>query len=241
VERSELNLLPRPRLGWLLTAIAAALIVGAVLLGRWQLQRAEQKAQLQEEYARGAEFAPVTLSGERFPQQSLHLRRLIVRGKFEPDKVIYLDGKIRHGVAGYYVVMPLRIEGGSNYLLVNRGWARATDDRDKLPAIRTDAESVIVSGTAIAPPAKLFELSQRGYEGVIWPHLKIDLVRSRFSISVLPVVLQQENVAEDGLLREWPSPDFGIDRHYGYAFQWFSLALTVLIAYGVFHARSRRR
>jgi cytochrome oxidase assembly protein ShyY1 len=26
------------------------------------------------------------------------------------------------------------------------------------------------------------------------------------------------------LVREWDRPDFGIDRHRGYAFQWYALA-----------------
>ena len=28
----------------------------------------------------------------------------------------------------------------------------------------------------------------------------------------------------DGLRREWPLPTLGVDRHYGYAAQWFALA-----------------
>jgi surfeit locus 1 family protein len=44
------------------------------------------------------------------------------------------------------------------------------------------------------------------------------------------VVLQQTNDASDGLVREWDRPDLGIDKHRGYALQWYSLAgLTAVL------------
>jgi len=43
------------------------------------------------------------------------------------------------------------------------------------------------------------------------------------------VVVQQDSELNDGLKREWvesrPSPD----RNYGYAFQWFAMAVALLI------------
>jgi surfeit locus 1 family protein len=36
--------------------------------------------------------------------------------------------------------------------------------------------------------------------------------------------LQQTSAAADGRVREWPAPAAGIDRHRGYALQWYSLA-----------------
>jgi surfeit locus 1 family protein len=31
------------------------------------------------------------------------------------------------------------------------------------------------------------------------------------------------DVSGDGLLRQWPKPAVDIQKHYGYAFQWFAL------------------
>jgi surfeit locus 1 family protein len=36
------------------------------------------------------------------------------------------------------------------------------------------------------------------------------------------------------LLREWAAPNLGVDKHYGYAFQWFGLCALVFILYGWF-------
>jgi surfeit locus 1 family protein len=37
----------------------------------------------------------------------------------------------------------------------------------------------------------------------------------------------QIGAASEGLLREWPAINLGVEKHYGYAVQWF--ALTALI------------
>ena len=43
--------------------------------------------------------------------------------------------------------------------------------------------------------------------------------------------MQQVGAASEGLQRDWPQPALGIERHYGYAFQWFSLSAVVAILY----------
>ncbi|TMI45909.1 MAG: SURF1 family protein, partial [Betaproteobacteria bacterium] len=43
--------------------------------------------------------------------------------------------------------------------------------------------------------------------------------------------IEQRSDSGDGLLREWPRPDAGIERHESYALQWYSLAaLAVILA-----------
>jgi cytochrome oxidase assembly protein ShyY1 len=43
--------------------------------------------------------------------------------------------------------------------------------------------------------------------------------------------LLQTDAPSQGLLREWPAPVSGIERHYGYAFQWFALSLLIAVLY----------
>ncbi len=49
------------------------------------------------------------------------------------------------------------------------------------------------------------------------------------------------NGAADGLMRQWPEPDFGKQKHYGYAAQWFALSLLVLGLYLWFQVVQPRR
>ncbi|MGH8725880.1 MAG: SURF1 family cytochrome oxidase biogenesis protein, partial [Burkholderiales bacterium] len=44
-------------------------------------------------------------------------------------------------------------------------------------------------------------------------------------------VIEQHAGIADGLLREWPRPGAGVEKHQGYALQWYSLAaLAVVLA-----------
>jgi surfeit locus 1 family protein len=46
-------------------------------------------------------------------------------------------------------------------------------------------------------------------------------------LALLPVTLQQTGAASEGVLREWPAVNLGVDKHYGYAFQWFGLSALI--------------
>jgi surfeit locus 1 family protein len=43
--------------------------------------------------------------------------------------------------------------------------------------------------------------------------------------------VQQTGARSEGLLREWPVLGSGVDKHYGYAFQWFALSGLIAILY----------
>jgi len=45
------------------------------------------------------------------------------------------------------------------------------------------------------------------------------------------VSLQQTGPASEGLQRDWPAPALGVEKHYGYAFQWFGLSALVVLLY----------
>jgi surfeit locus 1 family protein len=59
-------------------------------------------------------------------------------------------------------------------------------------------------------------------------------------------VLQADSAstADDGLLRQWPRPAVDVQKHYGYAFQWFALGALMAGLYVWFQLvrpRLRRR
>jgi cytochrome oxidase assembly protein ShyY1 len=53
-----------------------------------------------------------------------------------------------------------------------------------------------------------------------------------------PLVIEQHSAAPDGLVREWPRPDMGAEKHEGYAMQWYALAGLAVV---LFVALSFRR
>lgn len=231
----------QPRL--ITTLAAGAGIALALAAAWWQLGRAHGKEALAAKLAAFSRGPAVPLTAAEVKAEDLEWRRVTVSGRFAPSYAVLIDNRIRRGVAGFHVVMPLEIgktpAGVSRYVLVNRGWIAGAGDRSRLPGVRTPESTVQVSGIAVVPGRRFLELSTGVTEGRVWQNLTIDRYRAAFPIAVQPVVIRQESPLEDGLAREWDPPDLGVDKHYGYAFQWLALAVTVLVFYLVTHVRRR--
>lgn len=219
------------------TVSAAAGIALTLAAANWQLNRAHEKEALAAKLEALAGDAPIALTSAEAKAEDLEWRRVTASGRFVPRYAVFIDNRIRGGVAGYHVVMPLAIGGGSRHVLVNRGWIPGSPDRARLPQVHTPEGTVRITGRAVAAGGRFLELSSQVVQGNVWQNLTLERYRQAFPIALQPVVIQQESPLEDGLAREWDPPDLGVHKHYGYAFQWFALALTILVFYLVTHVR----
>lgn len=216
---------------WPLLATIAGVAI-TVSLGNWQLNRAHYKEELRARLDERAAQPPVNVSGVELAVADVEDRRVEARGVFEPKNAVFVDNRIHRGAPGYYVVMPLRLERGERYVLVNRGWVPRTADRSRLPGVSTPSGLVAVQGIATVPGQRTLELSKDVIEGPVWQNLTIERFREARGLPIQPFVIRQESALDDGLVREWPRPDLGVDKHYGYAFQWFAIAATMIGFYG---------
>jgi len=240
--------------------IAALVTVSAtVSLGRWQLSRAAEKEALQADIEVQAKKPPLEqadfLALER-PAGMLH-RPVRLRGLWLAGQSIYLDNRQMNGLQGFYVLTPLAIEGSNQTVMVQRGWIqRNFEDRTKLGAVETPAGLVEVTGQIEPPPAHLLELGKPeaaapapAGEGssAIRQNLDLEAFRAETQLPLrTDMSLRQTGPASEGLQRDWPAPALGLEKHYGYAFQWFGLSALVVILYVWFQfvaplRRSRRR
>lgn len=233
------------RLRWSLwpALAAAAGIALTVALGLWQYGRGQEKSVLAQRMAHLAQEPPISLSEREFDARDVRLRPVEARGVYEPKYMVLLDNRVWRGTAGYHVVMPLRLGTGERYVLVNRGWVAAGADRTRLPQVDTPRGTQLVRGRAVVPSARFLELSSEVAEGRVWQNLTLERYRESMPIAIQPFVIQQESAGapEDGLMREWPLPDAGVDKHYGYAFQWFALSVVILAFYLITHVRRNRK
>ena len=166
--------------------------------------------------------------------QSLVLQRVAANGRFVAEHTVFLDNKLRRGRAGYEVVTPLRLDG--THVLVNRGWVATGRSRDSLPEVPVPGGVVRVEGLALAHlPRVLAAGAPSG--GKVRQNLEVEAFAGETGLRLLPIVIEQHSPAEDGLVREWPRPDAGIDKHESYAFQWYSLAALALILLVVLSVR----
>lgn len=226
----------------LLTTLAVAAGIALTLsLANWQLNRAQEKEDRAARLVLLARDAPVAIGTGEVRAADVQWRRVVARGRFEPRHAVFIDNRIRKGVAGYHVMMPLEVgktaDGGIRYVLVNRGWIAAAPERGKAPQVATPEGIVEIAGLAVVPTPRFLELSSRVTEGNVWQNLTLERYRAAVPISLQPVVIQQESSLEDGLAREWEPPNLGVDKHYGYAFQWLALGATLLAYYLVTHVR----
>ena len=213
------------------TLAALAGVIATLALGNWQLGRGHEKAVLAQRIDTASHDAPIGLTGAQVNADDVVWRRVEASGRFEPKYAVLIDNRIVRGAVGYYVVMPLKIEGSERYVLVNRGWVAGTGSRDTLPQIATPAQPVRITGLATAPSKRYLELSTKTVEGNVWQNLTLERYRATVPIALQPVVIQQESKLDDALVREWSAPDLGIDKHYAYAFQWFVMAAAIVIIY----------
>ena len=227
-----------PRL-W--STVAAAVVIAIMLqLGNWQLSRAQEKESRQERLDLLSQQPAIALSAAPVKLEDFQYRRVEARGVYVPMHTIYLDNKIYRGIPGYHIITPLRIGTSSMHVLVNRGWAVADRDRSKLPQIATPDGPVTVSGVATAAVQKTLELSKEMVSGQVWENLDLERYRSNSGLTLQPVMILQQDDVEDGLVRQWARPDSGAVRNLGYAFQWFAMALAVLIIYLVLSVKRER-
>lgn len=219
---------------WIVT-LATVLGVGTTAsLGRWQLARAAQKEALLAQIARRAQEPVLTgqsLIGAGDPTPLLH-RRVQARGQWISQHTVFLDNRQMHGQPGFFVLTPLRLEGSATIVLVQRGWvARDFEDRARLPRIDTPTGTVLVSAQIVPPPSRLFEFA-RQESGAIRQNLDLGEYAAETGLALrTDLSLQQGGSAADGLLRDWPVVGLGVERHYGYAWQWFGLSALMAVLY----------
>jgi surfeit locus 1 family protein len=229
--------------------VTAAAVVAAALtarLGFWQLDRAAQKQAIQAAIDRQAGMPALDrasqLPADAAEMAALHHRRARLAGRWSPSHTVFLDNRQMNGRPGFYVVTPLLLTDG-RALLVQRGWvARDPIERAKLPQIVTPAGEVQVAGRIAPWPGRLFEFTP-AQSGAIRQNLDHDaFVRETgLRLPALSLVQSEPEAGPDGLLREWPAAASGVDKHHGYAFQWFGLSGLVLVLYVWFQFIQPRR
>jgi cytochrome oxidase assembly protein ShyY1 len=220
---------PLSRRGRALLAIALGVAVTAlgIMLGNWQTRRGDAKEALQAGWT-AAEAAPAlsVRSGPDAAAVTPLPRRVQLFGRFVPGGTVYVDNRIVDGVVGFNVVTPLALAGGG-HVLINRGWiARDAADPQRQPSVVTPPGEVALQGLAVARVPRLLELKAAAAPTLpgIWPNLDPPGYRAASNIDVADFVVQQTSDSGDGLRRTWTRPDAGVDKHRGYALQWYGLA-----------------
>jgi len=110
-----------------------------------------------------------------------------------------------------------------------------------LPEVPVPDGIVAVTGIAEVPSTKpFFLMPDVDSADRLWARVDLKRFAQLIQHPVQPVVLlQNQNAAQDGLVRQWPPPPDKTVMHRGYEYQWFGMAAAVGLFYG--YTLMRRR
>lgn len=229
----------------LVAAVLAAALTAR--LGFWQIDRAQQKLDLQARIQLRASLPPLAtadLARDEAVATGQHYRRIVLQGRWLAEHTVYLDNRQMNARQGFFVVTPLLLAGG-DAVLVQRGWSpRDFGDRTRLLPVPTLQGELQLEGRIAPPPSKLLELAAVP-GGAIRQNLDLAEFARETGLRLRPLSVQQtaparpvmlpgeaatmpEAASADGLLRQWLVPVVDVSKHHGYAFQWFALCALIV-------------
>jgi surfeit locus 1 family protein len=224
--------------------VTALLCVLGISLGNWQTRRAEEKEILAQLMQEQMQKPALNFTKDMLATDLKAFQRLKLRGQFVSSWPLYLDNRPLHGTVGFYVLMPFKLEDSDVTILVARGWfQRNPIERTKMPELVTEQGIIELEGLVRDHLDRTMQLGQNEAlkAGAIVQGLSLDDLRKQSGLKMIDRVLEQTSDANDGLVRDWPKPSAGSDKHRAYAFQWYGLALMAAIFFVVTGIRRGKR
>lgn len=202
-------------------------------LGCWQLQRAEEKQQILDQYQTNRQLPPVTNNQTLDSGQDQQYRLAWLQGKVDNNRVIILDNRVKSGRPGYEILQAVDISGADKKLLLNRGWVPANLDRAILPSFPPLNGNIQLRGF-------LYRTLEGGYQlddgvksiadrptRVGW--ITVERAAQLFDEPFYPYQLRLDQDSPGALQTGWPTVSVQPHKHTAYAVQWFAMAATLLI------------
>jgi surfeit locus 1 family protein len=199
----------------------------------------QQKLALTEQLAAAAAAAAVPLPDGNVDWMSWRFRLVETTGHYDADRQILVDNRVHAGRVGYHVVTPLAIADG-RVVLVNRGFVQGGPTRDALPSAPPPSGEMRIRGRVNPAPGQYLELGAALPQRGVWQNLDPARYAAFTGLAVLPIVIEQIEGPADGLVRDWPRPDAGADKHSIYMMQWYAFAALAAALWAWFTFRRRR-
>ena len=211
----------------LLIATTCAFLVS---LGFWQLDRADEKRSI-EAAIKKANSGAVELIVSENNLQDKEYYEVRLRGEYINDKQFIYDNQIVDQASGYYVLTPFVLSDQSKAILINRGFIPWNGRRDKLADIFIE-QGAKEAKFQISKPIKRMELksSDIGSEfPVLIQAINLEEMAAIAGVDFSNVIGLLDPSSSDGYVRKWKPYTGSIEKHIGYAIQWFLMALVLAI------------
>ncbi|MGB1197759.1 MAG: SURF1 family protein [Thalassotalea sp.] len=232
------------QLNWLMVLFTLLVFGGLIKLGLWQSDRAVEKEQRIATIASYQNKKALTYQSFQQIQKTLtniNDLPLVLTGSFNPKHVFLLDNQTYKGRLGYRVLQVLSFDDVN--VLVNLGWVQGSINRNILPEIEP-LSGIHTFKSNVRIIDKGIVLSEQYYNDLSWPLRVQQLELNKFSQIIgqklLPFVAYLDKTEGIGFEKNWQPIVMPPEKHRGYAFQWFSLAiawLMLMISSSVYWAR----
>ncbi len=204
-----------------------------IKLGFWQLDRAKQNQTLMHNYIQRSILPPLTAQDLNKSPLNLNFFHIQLSGFYDNPHSLLLDNKIYRGQLGYQVLTPF-ILNNHKIVLINRGWISQGHSREQLPLIPAATDNQLINGI-IRIPEKSFTLGPNETT-ISWPlliqRIEIANLSQMIGKSLYPVIIELSPNQPSGFICDWSPLNYvSPQRNRGYAVQWFTLALTLIIIF----------
>lgn len=222
------------RFNWKISVFTLVFFPILLLLGFWQLEREQEKLELQTLYESRQGAETVSLSSVNV-EDDLQYVPVKFSGSFDNEHSFLLDNKIFEGKVGFEVLTPF-ITSEGELVVVNRGWIPQNAYREILPSIESVAEDIEVQGSIYIPLGEQFMLGQDANSDS-WPRLiqrlNINSMASALNtnFNIFPYSVRLAPFQSGVYVRNWPVISTTPEKHRGYAVQWFTMATVLLLLY----------
>ena len=199
-----------------------------VSLGFWQLDRADQKRTIEASIQK-ANTGVVELIMNQNELLNKEYYEVRLQGSYIGDKQFIYDNQIVDQASGYYVLTPFVLTGQSNAIMINRGFIPWNGRRDQLDDIAVDSTYREIK-IQVSRPIKRIELKTSDISNqfpVLIQAIDFDVIEEISSTSFVDVIGLLDPSSDDGFVRKWEPYTGSIEKHIGYAIQWFLMALVL--------------
>lgn len=216
---------------WMNVFLSVLVISFFLRLGFWQIQRAEQKAQMIKAQNVLVGKKPLQWnSAIHFPQQ---YQLLTIKGQYL-DYLFLFDNQHQEHIFGFNVLTPLAINA-DEVVLIDRGWVQGDVSRRTFPVLLIPKQKLIVNGSAYYPNGQQWllgpSIEKKTDKLYIVEDLDTKKVSQILQKKVYPFIIRLDKEDSYGFVRHWPVVSMRPERHLAYAWQWFAMALVVCIIF----------
>lgn len=207
-------------------------------LGFWQWERADAKEIMLAADEIQRQAPPISLHQVPADPRSADGVRVRLTGSYLGD-VFLLDNRVLDGKVGFEVLRPF-LDDSDQVVIVNRGFVAMGRTRADPPEIPALNEQVAAMGT-IHVEAESFGTAAANIEEIgdakVIQVFDTDKIAAALGEEIYPHVLRLSAEDSNALPRFWPVTVMLPERHRGYAYQWWLMAIAVSVAWGVFTFR----